>query len=210
MSENERRRVATYERVSSEDQRERETIKTQSEAIARHLQLTEGVELIDRYIDDGVSGTIPMSRRLSGRRLLEDSARRRFDEVWIYNVKRLGRDDVDPLLVWRDLEALGVKIYSVTEGISDLFNYHIHVAFAAKDRRDFLALSAEGQARVARDGRPMGGTPLFGYRVVGAKAKARWEFDDTPIWLGKSPADIMQWILRTGRGTALELPPDRH
>ncbi len=77
------RRVVTYERVSSEDQRERQTIKTQTEELARRLQQEPGVELVDRYVDDGVSGTIPMSGRTAGRRLLEDAARGRFDEVCV-------------------------------------------------------------------------------------------------------------------------------
>ncbi|MCH7882417.1 MAG: hypothetical protein IIB69_12785 [Proteobacteria bacterium] len=48
------RRVVTYERVSSEDQRERETIRTQTAELARRLQQEPGVELVDRYVDDGV------------------------------------------------------------------------------------------------------------------------------------------------------------
>ena len=43
------RRVATYERVSSEDQRERETIKTQTEALERRLAIEDSIELVERY-----------------------------------------------------------------------------------------------------------------------------------------------------------------
>ena len=58
------KRVATYERVSSEDQRERETIKTQSDALAQRLAYDPTVRLVARFSDDGVSGTIPMGKRL--------------------------------------------------------------------------------------------------------------------------------------------------
>lgn len=59
------RRIATYDRVSSEDQKQRETIKTQTDEIARRLALNPEVELISRYTDDGISGTIsaPPSRK---------------------------------------------------------------------------------------------------------------------------------------------------
>src|SRR5665213_1111769 len=57
-----------------------------------------------------------------------------------------------------------------------------------------LELSAAGTARAAREGRPLGGIAAFGYRVVGTKEKARWALDDNPIWLGKSPADIVRWM----------------
>jgi site-specific DNA recombinase len=81
------KRVATYERTSSEDQRDRETIKTQSEELARRLASDPTVGRVTRYIDDGISGTIPMAERPQGRRLLEAAAAREFDELWIYNIK---------------------------------------------------------------------------------------------------------------------------
>ena len=66
-----RKRVATYERVSSEDQRQRETIKSQTDALAMRLAHDPSVELVERYVDDGVSGTIAMAARPAGRQLHE-------------------------------------------------------------------------------------------------------------------------------------------
>jgi site-specific DNA recombinase len=199
---NDVRRVATYERVSSEDQRDRDTIKTQSDAIARTLDSTPGVELVERYLDDGVSGTIEMRRRPGGRRLMEDAAAGRFDEVWIYNVKRLGRDDVDPLIVWQELERLGVTVHSVTEGISDPFMFHIHVAVAAKDRRDWLRLSADGMQRAAKDGRYCGGIVPLGYRPVPRRGTDETKKpqlflvpSDVLLWGDLTEADVMRKIL---------------
>lgn len=68
------RRVATYERVSSEDQRDRETIKTQTDELARQLRQQPDVQLIERYSDDGISGTIPLAERPTGGRLMRDAA----------------------------------------------------------------------------------------------------------------------------------------
>jgi site-specific DNA recombinase len=80
------RRVATYERVSSEDQRERETIRTQQEELAKRLNSDPTAALVKRYSDDGISGTIPMGERPDGRVLLRDAEAHVFDELWIYNV----------------------------------------------------------------------------------------------------------------------------
>ena len=192
------RRVATYERVSSEDQRQRRTIETQSDELARKLQQEPGVQLVERYIDDGVSGTIPMSKRPAGRRLLEDAARGRFAEVWVYKVDRLGRDEIDPLIVWRDLEALGVKVYSVTEGISDPFMYQIHVAMAAKERRTFLERSAAGMERIVKNGHFPGGICPLGYEVSGQKNEAHLVPSTRIIWGNWTAADLVvqiyQWL----------------
>lgn len=188
------RRAVTYERVSSEDQRERQTIKTQTEEIARRLQFEPGLRLGQRYVDDGVSGTIPMSERPAGRRLLEDAALGRFDEVWVYKIDRLGRDDVDPLIVWRELERLGITVHSVTEGVSSLFEYHIRVAMGAEERRTLLARSAAGMERAVREGRYPGGIVSFGYRVEGERQKARLVIDDRVIWGDLTAADVARQI----------------
>ena len=186
------RRIATYERVSSEDQRERETIRTQTEELARRLQLEPGVELVERYVDDGVSGTIPMAERHAGGRLLQDAARGLFDEVWVYRIDRLGRDDVDPLIVWRDLERLGVKVHSVTEGVSSPFEYHIRVAMAAEERRTFLVRSAAGMDRAAREGRYTGGIVPYGYAVEGKKPHTRWVPSARIVWGNLTEGDVVR------------------
>jgi site-specific DNA recombinase len=65
-------RVALYLRLSSEEQREKMTIKIQREFLDGYCQL-HGLEVAGRYHDDGVSGTIPLHERPEGRRLLEDA-----------------------------------------------------------------------------------------------------------------------------------------
>ena len=191
---NGKRRIVTYERVSSEDQRERETIKTQTQELARRLEDEPGVELIERYVDDGVSGKVPMAERPAGKRLLQDAARGHFEEVWVYKIDRLGRDDVDPLIVWRDLEQLRVKVHSVTEGVSSSFEYHIRVAMAAEERRTFLARSSAGMERIAREGRYCGGIVPLGYKKDGKKHQARLVPSDIPIWRGWTEADLVRQI----------------
>jgi len=176
------KRIATYERVSSDDQKLRETIKNQTENIARSLQLTPGVRFIGRYPDDGVSGTIPFGKRPGGRKLLEDAARGLFDEVWVWKIDRLGRDDVDPLIVWQEIKRFGVNVHSVTEGVSDIFSYHIYVAMAAEERRKFLERSAIGTERTVKEGRFPGGICPLGYEVKGRKHEAKIVPSEKIIW----------------------------
>jgi site-specific DNA recombinase len=188
------RRVATYERVSSEDQRERETIKTQTDEIARHLASQPGVELVGRYVDDGVSGTIPIAERPDGRRLLADAAAGRFEEIWVYKVDRLGRDAVDLLVVRRRLDALGIALVSVVEGQPDLLGYDVQAVVADHYRREFARRSADGMNRAAREGRYTGGIVPFGYRSEGHQASARMVPDETIIWGDLSAADLVRDI----------------
>ena len=192
------KRIATYERVSSDDQRQRRTILTQTDELAKQLQNDPGVRLVERYIDDGISGTIPMVKRPAGRRLMEDAAKGLFKEVWVYKVDRLGRDAIDPLIVWRDLELLGVKVNSVTEGISDPFMYQIHVAMAAKERRTFLERSAAGIERTVKNGHFPGGIKPLGYEVLGLKNEAHLIPSTKIIWANWTAVDLVvqiyQWL----------------
>jgi site-specific DNA recombinase len=188
------RRVATYERVSSEDQRERETIKTQTDEIARRLASQPGVELVGRYVDDGVSGTIPLAERPDGRRLLSDAVAGRFEELWVYKVDRLGRDAVDLLVVRRRLDALGITLVSVVEGQPDLLGYDVQAVVADHYRREFARRSADGMNRAAREGRYTGGIVPFGYRPEGHKATARLVPDEAIIWADRTAADLVRDI----------------
>ena len=188
------RRVATYERVSSADQRERATILTQYEELKRRLGDEPDIEVAGRYVDDGVSGTTELKDRPDGRRLLADARDGKFDEVWVYRLDRLGRDEIDPLVVKRDLANWGVKLVSLRENIDSPLAYGLQVLLAAEERRTFLERSADGMARAAREGRYCGGIVPYGYRVDGVKAKARLVPDATLIWGEWSAADVVRQI----------------
>ena len=69
--------VALLLRVSSEEQRDRETIEIQRDFLAQYCELY-GLNVADVYADDGLSGTIPLHERPEGRRLLEDAWEGRF------------------------------------------------------------------------------------------------------------------------------------
>ena len=70
-------KVAVYARVSSEEQRENQTIQTQLETSKKWLELQEltgmSYGIHEYYQDDGVSGTIALADRPAGVRLLEDA-----------------------------------------------------------------------------------------------------------------------------------------
>ena len=188
------RRIATYERVSSDDQRERATILTQYDELQRRLGDESDIEVAGRYVDDGVSGTTELKDRPDGRRLLADARAGKFDEVWVYRLDRLGRDEIDPLVVKRDLASWGVKLVSLRENIESPLAYGLQVLLAAEERRTFLERSADGMARAAREGRYCGGIVPYGYRVDGLKAKARLMADTQLVWGEWSAADVVRQI----------------
>ncbi|MEE9230057.1 MAG: recombinase family protein, partial [Acidobacteriota bacterium] len=89
--------VAIYERVSSDDQRERETIKTQTEVIDRYLAVRSDFRVYRRYHDDGISGKLRLRERPEGSRLLADARAGKFQAIVMTRPDRLGRNEIDRL-----------------------------------------------------------------------------------------------------------------
>ena len=186
--------IATYARVSSDEQRDRHTVLNQRSALSRRLGSEPDVLVFKHYEDDGVSGTIPFEDRPAGRALARDARVGRFSQVWVVRSDRLGRDAFELLRIWRVFESIGIALRATDENIDDPFYFDIHAVIAANERRKFLERSAEGMNRAAREGRYTGGIVPLGYTVSGDRGFRRLVPDDSPMWAGLSAADVVRRI----------------
>ena len=187
-------RIATYARVSSDEQRDRHTVRNQRAALSRRLGSEPGVFVFRHYEDDGVSGTIPFEDRPAGRALARDARVGRFSQVWVVRSDRLGRDAFELLRIWRVFESIGISLRATDENIDDPFYFDIHAVIAANERRKFLERSAEGMNRAAKEGRYTGGIVPLGYSVSGDRGFRRLVPDDSPMWEHLSAADVVRRI----------------
>ena len=187
-------RIATYARVSSDEQRDRHTVLNQRSALSRRLGSEPGVVVFKHYEDDGVSGTIPLEDRPAGGALARDARAGRFSQIWVVRADRLGRDAFELLRIWRVFESIGVVLRATDENIDDPFYFDIHAVIAANERRKFLERSAEGMNRAASEGRYTGGIVPLGYTVSGDRGFRRLVPDDSPMWAGLSAADVVRRI----------------
>jgi site-specific DNA recombinase len=161
-------RVALYLRVSSEEQRDAGTIKTQHEFLDGCCAL-HGLEVAGRYEDDGVSGTIPLHERPAGRRLLEDAREGKFDTVLVYRLDRLGRALLVAVDAHDRLEALGVGLRSAKEQIdtttpSGRMHFQMLAGFAEFEKAGIVERTRDGLHRALRAGKQPGRVP-YGYRI---------------------------------------------
>ena len=187
-------RIATYARVSSDEQRDRHTVLNQRSALSRRLGSEPSVLVFKHYEDDGVSGTIPLEERPAGRALARDARARRFSQIWVVRADRLGRDAFELLHIWRVFESIGVSLRATDENIDDPFYFDIHAVIAANERRKFLERSAEGMNRAAKEGRYTGGIVPLGYTVSGDRGARRLVPDDSLMWENLSAADVVRRI----------------
>ena len=197
-------RAALYARVSSEEQRDSQTIQTQIATAKKWLELQglmeKSLEVDDFYLDDGVSGTIPLADRPAGNRLLEAASAGEFSIVLVYKIDRLGRDPRDILNSAHQLDRLGVAVKSLTEDFdmsspSGRFMFNIFAAPAGFARDTQIERSVAGTNHWAREGVWLGGIVPYGYRVEGVKKQARLVVSNESIpSLGISEVDVVRLI----------------
>ena len=192
-------RAALYARVSTDDQRERQTIDNQVHALrefAPHWNMT----ITDDYLDDGISGTIPMNKRPEGARLQEDAKSNKFDVVIFYRLDRLARSLRNFLDIVDFFEAEEIGLRSMTETFDTTnpmgrFAIQMIAAVAELERGTIIERTRMGRERKASEGIWTGGVVPYGY-VVGEDRHL------TPDWTprrscGYSEAEIVQRIFRT-------------
>src|ERR1700733_8177091 len=100
-------RLAIYARVSTEEQREGQTIDSQIAELERFSR-EKGWPITGVYKDEGWSGGIMERPELD--RLRDDAQKAVFDAVLINDVDRLARDVAHLGVIKRDLERQGVKV----------------------------------------------------------------------------------------------------
>jgi site-specific DNA recombinase len=194
-------KAAAYLRVSSEEQRERQTIETQRQFAERYFA-QRGVVPVRYYVDDGVSGTVPLGKRPDGAEMLRDAGAGVFDSLFVYKVDRLGREAFVTMQAAQQLADAGVVLQSMTESIDNRtphgrLSLVMLSGVAGFERDNLVERSIEGTNRLAREGAWLGGIVPFGYVVLGSGRHARLATADEPIpGLGMSEADVVRLIYR--------------
>lgn len=193
--------VAIYVRVSTEEQRERQSILTQREFADRYCAL-HSLSVYRVYADDGVSGTVPLEQRDEGSQILADAKLGKFNQLLIYKLDRLGRETRLILNAVAELEKLGVRIRSMTEEFdtgtaTGRLMLTLLSGFASHEREVIRERSVAGTFRMAEAGAWMGGIVPFGYRKTGEKRTAKLVVSEDPIpGVDMSEADVIREVFR--------------
>ncbi len=103
-------RVALYARVSTSDQ----TTAPQLDALHGYAEARR-LEIVEEYIDHGVSGS--KDRRPALDEMLAKAKRRAFDAIAVVKLDRLARSTRHLTQLAGELEALGVDLIVVDQGI---------------------------------------------------------------------------------------------
>jgi DNA invertase Pin-like site-specific DNA recombinase len=151
-------RAAIYARVSTFDQEPENQL-----AELRRYATTRGWDVVE-HVDRGVSGA--KDRRPALDRLLADARRRRFDVLVVWRLDRLGRNLRHLVMLFEELQALGISFVSLAEGIdattpAGKLQMHILAAIAEFERARIAERVKAGLARVRAAGVRLGRPPAI-------------------------------------------------
>lgn len=160
-------KVALYARVSTEKQEEEKTIDSQIAELEDYAK-ENGYVIIDRYIDNGYSGTLLARPELD--RLRDDASKGLFEAVLIYDPDRLARKYYYQEFVTNELADLGIKTLYVTtpppDDDSGKLLYGVKGLFAEYERAKFVERTRRGRLHRAKTGHILGNIPPYGYICV--------------------------------------------
>jgi site-specific DNA recombinase len=195
--------IATYLRVSSDEQREQKTIELQRVEIGRFCEAQK--LQVAYYEDDGVSGEIPFDNRVGGARLLKDLAAGKVDRVLVWRLDRLGREMRVLITALAEIERYAM-IESTTEGTFSLKDptrilmtaVTCGMASADKAALVFKTKTASRDWAAKPEGMWMGGVAPYGYRQVGEDKQARLALSEEPISPScqLSEADVIRLVFQ--------------
>ncbi len=165
------RKAVFYGRVSTEHE-------AQSYALSNQMQWYEELKenypnwiVIERYVDDGITGT-QAKKRPEFMRMIDDAKLGKFDLIVTREVSRFARNTIDCLEITRQLKNYGVEVFFVQEGIWTMENegemiLTIRAMVAQEESRKMSERIKAGQAISRKNGVLYGNGNLLGYDRVG-------------------------------------------
>lgn len=150
------RRVGIYSRVSTTDQ------KTENQTcLLREIVEHKEWELIDCYVDHGVSGAKGRENRPEFDRLCKDMVRRRFDAIMVWDVSRLSRSLHHLIEFLNDLQSVGCDLYIHQQGLdtstpAGRMMFQMVGVFSEFERAMISERIKAGLARVKANGKKLG------------------------------------------------------
>src|SRR5436190_13860334 len=170
-------RLAIYARVSTEEQREGQTIDSQISELERFAREKDWL-IAGTYKDEGWSGGVMERPELD--RLRDDAQRGVFEAVLINDVDRLARDVSHLGIIKRDLERKGIRVIfrKLPSDTSPTYNLMVNVlgSFAEFERELIADRTRRGRRhRVEVCKQSLGSNTSYGYRYTPADYTAATE-----------------------------------
>lgn len=167
--------VAAYCRVSTEHEAQMEAIESQIEWMQDYVKRWKNWNLVDMYVDRGISGTL-LEERDDFQRLLSDARKGRFNIIACREIARFSRDTLASIQLTRELAEIGVECVFINDGIWSLsgegeLKIALMSTLAQEESRKAAIRVYSGLEKVRDRHTLLGNGNILGYRLVrGEKA----------------------------------------
>lgn len=161
-------RCAIYARVSTKREEQKNSLQNQI-ALAESVAREYGFTVVERYIDNGISGA-GIKNRSEILRLLEDAKKKKFDVVIAKSVSRLGRNTLQSMQLADQLERIPVRLilpednYDTDTSRSRLM-FNLKAILAEDENAKLSERIKLGLQASAREGGRRVSIPPYGYMV---------------------------------------------
>ena len=164
------KKVVIYGRVSTNKQ----TVDHQLNQL-REISQRNDWEVVDEYLDEGISGSLGRDKRPSFDRLLKDVNRKKFDGILVWSIDRLGRSLQDLVSFLNDVQSKNIDLYIHQQGIdsstvSGRMLFQMVGVFAEFERNIIRERVKSGMEYAKRNG-TKSGRPIGRPSVVNSSTK---------------------------------------
>ncbi|SCW83558.1 Site-specific DNA recombinase [Lachnospiraceae bacterium C10] len=179
-----RRKVAIYARVSTEHEAQISALENQVQYYDELLKWHPEWDLVERYIDEGITGT-SINKRQGFLRMMSDAATGKFDLIITREVSRFARNTVDTLQQTRKLKAMGVEVWFTEDNIWTMndedgeLRLSIMATLAQNESKKISQRVKAGQLISFKNGVLYGNGNILGYDRVGSQMVINEEQADT-------------------------------
>ena len=171
LDRNRPRQVVFYGRVSTDHEAQLSALENQIQWYEDQRKYHPNWNVVDRYIDEGITGT-QAKKRPSFLRMIEDARSGKFDLIVTREVCRFARNTVDTLSFTRELRNIGVEVFFVEDNIWTMdgdgeLRLSLMATLAQDESRKVSERVRAGQLVSREKNRLYGNGNILGYNKVG-------------------------------------------
>lgn len=161
-------RVAAYCRVSTDKTDQTNSLENQTNYFTRYIKSNPSWELVQVYVDEGITGT-STKKRTAFNCMMADACANHFDLIITKEISRFARNTLDSIFFTRKLKELGIGVIFMNDNINTLdsdaeLRLTIMSSIAQEESRKTSERVKWGQKRRMEQG-VVFGRDLLGYDV---------------------------------------------
>ena len=171
LDRNRPRKVVFYGRVSTDHEAQLSALENQIQWYEDQKKYHPNWNVVDRYIDEGITGT-QAKKRPSFLRMIADAKNGKFDLIVTREVCRFARNTVDTLSFTRELRNIGVEVFFVEDNIWTMdgdgeLRLSLMATLAQDESRKVSERVRAGQMVSREKGILYGNGNILGYNKIG-------------------------------------------